>query len=182
MTKYINNLPINAFLSTLLIMGCMTTHVFAQTKLDDATIFAIFDQANMSDVWVGRIGAKKGYTEEVRTLAKMVATDHEAVEQMGRDLAKKLGVIPTPPENDSSAANLAKTVKMLQSKAGAEFDKAYLRHELAFHQSVITAIESTLLPAAQHEDLKALINKVLPGLVHHLAETKAVAAKLGIRK
>lgn len=182
MRKYINNFPANALISILMITGCMTTPIFAETQLDDATIFAIFDQANMSDVWVGRIGAKKGHTEEVRVLAKMVASDHEAVEQMGRELAKKLGVIPTPPENDSSAANLAKTVKMLQSKSGAEFDKAYLRHELAFHQSVITAIESTLLPAAQHEDLKALINKVLPGLIHHLNETKQVAAKLGIRK
>ena len=67
---------------------------------------------------------------------------------MGRDLAKKLGVIPTPPEGDSSIMDYAKAVAMLQSKRGAEFDRAYLQHEVSFHQAVIDAIKGTLLPAA----------------------------------
>jgi putative membrane protein len=80
---------------------------------------------------------------------------------------------------DASAENLAKTVALLQSKSGAEFDEAYLRHEISFHQSVIDAIKSTLLPAVKNEELKKLIDKVLPGFEHHLAATKAAASKLG---
>ena len=162
--------------------GMMSTHGYAGAKLDDATIFAIFDQANTADLWVGRLAVKKGASEDVRMLGKMVAVDHVTVQQMGRDLSTKLGIIPTPPDNDNSAENLAKTVAMLQSKSGTDFDRAYLRHEVAFHQSVVDAIKTTLLPAAENEQLRALINKVLPGFEHHLAETKAVAKKLGVDK
>ncbi len=148
--------------------------------LDDATIIAIFDQANAADIATGKIGAQKGHSEEVRALGRMVATDHEAVLQMGRDLAKKLGITPTPPANDTSVANQEKALAILKSKSGPEFDKAYLQHEIAFHQSVIDAIKGTLLPAIKNEQLKALVNKVLPGFEHHLAATKSAAAKLGV--
>ena len=162
--------------------GMLSTTSYAGAKLDDATIFAIFDQANTADLWVGRLAVKKGVSEDVRMLGRMVAVDHVAVQQMGRDLSTKLGIIPTPPDNDNSAENLAKAVAMLQSKSGTDFDKAYLKHEVAFHQSVVDAIKTTLLPAAENEQLRALINKVLPGFEHHLAETKAAAKKMGIEK
>ena len=32
----------------------------------------------------------------------MLARDHKAVRQQGRDLAKKLGVTPTPPKDDTA--------------------------------------------------------------------------------
>lgn len=152
----------------------------AGENLDDATILAIFDQTNTADVWVGRIAAMKAHSEDVRALGRMVATDHEAVQQAWRDMAKKMAVIPTPPKRDTSAQTLAKTVALLQSKSGAEFDKVYLKHELVFHQSVIDAVTSTLLPAIKNEEFKALVNQAIPGFEHHLAETKMVAKKLGI--
>ncbi len=162
-------------------MAGLSTNVVAATTLDDATLFAIFDQANGADIWTGRLGVKYGHSAEVRELGKMVATDHVAVQQMGRDLAKKLGIIPVPPDNDTSAEKLAETVEMLQSKSGVEFDRAYLHHEILFHQSVINAINTTLLPAVKNDEFKKLIKKVLPGFEHHLAATKAVAEKLGMK-
>lgn len=164
----------------LLGLALSNTPAIAGTKLDDATIFAIFDQANTVDIWTGRLGIKKGNSDEVRSLGKMVATDHEAVQQMGRDLAKKLGIIPTPPDNDTAAENLAETIERLQSASGVDFDRTYLHHEILFHQSVIDAINTTLLPAVKNEEFKKLIKQVLPGFEHHLAATRAAAAKLGM--
>lgn len=162
--------------------GMLSTQSNAGAKLDDATIMAIFDQTNTADLWVGRLAVKKGQSEDVQMLGKMVAVDHVAVQQMGRDLATKLGIIPTPPDNDASAENLAKTVAMLQSKSGADFDRAYLQHEVLFHQSVVDAIKKTLLPAIENQEFRALVTKVLPGFEQHLAETKAAAKKIGIEK
>jgi putative membrane protein len=152
----------------------------AAGTLDDATILAVFDQANSVDVFVGRLGAKYGASEDVRALGRMVAADHVAVQQMGRDLAKKINVVPTPPDDDASVAEYARTVAVLQSKKGADFDKAYLEHELAFHASVIDAIRTTLLPAIRNDELRVLLIAVLPGFERHLAATKAVARKMGV--
>jgi len=165
---------------TLALISGWSINTFAATSLDDATILAIFDQANTAEIGTGQLGAQKGKSEEVRALGKMVMTDHTAVRQMGRDLAKKLGVTPTPPANDTSADALAKTIAMLQSKSGAEFDKVYLQHGIATHQGVIDALKGTLLPSAKSPELKKLINDVMPGFEHHLTAAKAAAKKLGI--
>jgi len=152
----------------------------AAPALDDATILAIFDQANAVDIYTGRLGAKYGSSEEVRALGRMVSSDHVAVQQMGRDLAKKLKTIPTLPDNDSSVADYARIVAQLQSKTGADFDKAYLQYEVAYHQSVVDAIKGSLLPAISNPELKALVKTVLPGFERHLAATKVLASKLGL--
>ena len=155
-----------------------SVHAVATTTLDDAAVFALFDQANTADIWTARLGVKYGHSEDVRQLAKMVATDHESVQQMGRALANKLGIIPSPPVGDSTAQALAKSIAELQAKSGIEFDKAYLRHEIAFHQSVIDTIKGELLPAIKNTELKTLVEKVLPGFQHHLEVTRITARKI----
>ncbi|MEZ5530072.1 MAG: DUF4142 domain-containing protein [Porticoccaceae bacterium] len=170
---------------SIAVMGCVllslgSAWVHAGELLDDATILAIFDEANTVDIWIGRIGLQQGHSDEVRSLAKMVVTDHESVQQMGRDLANSLRIVPTPPANDRSADDLAETVSLLQSKQGVAFDEAYLRREITFHQGVIDAIQQVLLPAIQNDQFKELVEKVLPGFEHHLAATKHAADELGI--
>jgi putative membrane protein len=48
------------------------------------------------------------------------------------------------------------------------------------HQSVVDAVKGTLLPAIKNDELRILMNTVLPGFEHHLAATKAVAMKMGV--
>jgi putative membrane protein len=144
------------------------TPVAPAAALDDPTIVAIFDAANTADVETGTLAAKQGSTKAVRDLAAMFARDHKAVRQQGRDLAKKLGVTPTPPANDNSAKDLAATLKTLKAKHGAEFDRAFLEHEVAFHKAVIDAIHDTLLPAIQNAELKNLVVTVGPAFQAHM--------------
>lgn len=166
---------------SIAVLLCMASGAASAVALNDATIFSIFDQANMADITTARIGVKKAHSKEVRELAQMVATDHEAVQRMGRELATKLGVTPLPPDGDTSVASLARAIANLDSKDGAEFDRAYLLYEIGFHQSVIDAIKGTLLPAIRDDQLRALVTKVLPGFEHHLAATRGAAKKLGIQ-
>ena len=89
-------------------------------------------------------------------------------------------MVPTPPDGDTSVADSAKAIALLQSKRGAAFDRTYLRYEVAFHQAVIDAVKGTLLPAASNPELRTLMTTVLPGFEHHLAATRAAAAKMGV--
>src|SRR5438046_9077544 len=65
--------------------------------LDDRTIVAIFDEANTADIETGALAEKMGASKEVRAVGTRYKEDHTRVRQHGRDLAKKLGVTPTPP-------------------------------------------------------------------------------------
>ena len=139
------------------------------TKLDDPTIVAIFDAANTWDIETGSIAEKKGTTPQVRDYGEMIARDHKAVRQLGRDLAAKLGVTPTPPKNFGMAKDHAAAVTQLQATNGKAFDRAFLQHEVAFHKAVIDAINSTLLPSLQNEEVKNLVKKVAPAFQAHMA-------------
>jgi putative membrane protein len=158
-----------------------TSQPAAVHTLDDAAIFAIFDEVNAADIWTARLGAKKCHAQEVCELARMVASDHEQVQQMMRDLARKLAITPVPPDSDSNAQDHAKAIALLQDKSGAEFDRAYLLHEIEFHNAAVNAVKQTLLPTIQNGEFKALVQKVLPGFEHHLAETAEVAHRLGYK-
>ena len=149
--------------------------------LDDATIVAIFDNANTFDIATGKLAAKRGESNEVRQFGAMLARDHAMVRQQGRDLAKKLGVTPTPPAGDQSARDQAATLHRLGSLRGAEFDRAFLQHEAAFHKDVIAAIKSTLLPAIKNEELKALVVKVAPAFQAHLDMAQNLGKRLATR-
>lgn len=150
--------------------------------LDDATIIAIFDAANTADIETSGLAAQKGQSKQVRDLGRSFAIAHRAVRQQGRDLAKKLGVTPTPPANDNSAKQQAKVMAELRSKSGADFDRAYLEHEVAFHQAVIDAVTQTLLPAIQNQELKTFVTNVAPAFQAHLAEAKKVLNEVKAEK
>lgn len=149
-----------------------------RAALDDATIVAIFDAANTADVETGDLAVQRGNSKEVRDMGAMFARDHRMVRQQGRDLAKKLGVTPTPPKDDQSAKQQAATMAMLRTKHGADFDKAYLEHEVAFHKAVLDAIDQQLLPAIQNEEVKALVQKVAPAFKAHMMAAEALDKKL----
>ena len=146
-------------------------------KLDDPTIVAIFDAANSWDVETGTMAEKKGTTKEVRDYGEMIARDHKAVRQMGRDLAARLGVTPTPPKNFGMAKDHAAAVSQLQAANGKAFDRAFLQHEVAFHKAVIDAINTTLLPSLQNEEVKNLVKKVAPAFQAHMAAAQNLLDK-----
>ena len=158
-----------------------TVEARPQGTLNDGQVLALFDEANTTDIWTARLAMARSQRAEVRDLASTVIADHEAVQHSARDLANKLRVTMTPPAGDESAGALAAGIKALQSKSSAEFDRAYIAHELAFHQSAIDAVRNTLLPAARNEELKSLLKNVLAGFEHHLAATRRVADALGVR-
>ncbi len=151
----------------------------AAGALDDATIVAIFDAANTWDMETSHVALKKSHDRPVRRFAVMMVRDHKAVRQMGRDLAHKLHVTPTPPGKDFALCqDHESAMKTLRSTKGKAFDRAYIDHEVSYHQAVIDAVTNQLLPATQNAEVKALETKVAPNFVAHLAAAKDIQAKL----
>ena len=167
-------------LTSLLAAAALASPLTAQAKpaLDDAAIASIFDLANTADLEMGELAAKQGQSAEVREMGKNFAAAHTGVRQQGRDLAKKLGLKLAPPMDGQMAKDHVAALARLKGLKGAAFDKAYVDHEVAYHQAVIDAVTKTLLPATKNAELKALIESVAPAFVAHLEGAKALQAKL----
>ena len=170
-------LAVGAIVFTMRTSAASPTSV-TRADLDDATIVAIFDGANTADIETGELAVKKGSTKEIRDFGAMLARDHKMVRQQGRDLAKKLGVTPTPPKPDEMAAGHAAAMKKLSAVSGKEFDKTFLEHEVGYHTAVIAAVEKTLLPAIKNAELKDLVVKVAPAFGAHRDAAKNMLSKM----
>ena len=108
-----------------------------------------------------------------------LVTDHTGVNKSATDLAAKLKL---KPEDNPTAQSLKKggdeNVSHLKTLSGPAFDKAYIDHEVAYHQQVIDAMDKTLVPNAQNAELKALLVKVRPAFVAHLEHAKGLQGSL----
>jgi putative membrane protein len=155
-----------------------STSAFAQAP-NDAQIAHIVVTANQVDIEAGKLAAERGTNAEVKAFGEMMAKDHTGVNKLATDLATKLKVTPQDnPTSQSLKAGGNKNVAHLKTLQGAAFDKAYMDQEVAYHQAVLDAVDKTLIPGAQNEELKALIVKVRPAFVAHLEKAKSVAATL----
>jgi putative membrane protein len=151
----------------------------AQGKPSDPQIAHIVVTANQIDVDAGKLAESRSQNKEVKAFARQMVTDHTAVNQQAAALAKKLGV--TPEDNGTSKSlkqGAADTAKKLKGLKGAEFDRAYVDNEVAFHQAVLDAIDKVLVPSAENAELKGLITKVRPAIQAHLDHAKHLQASL----
>src|SRR5438105_3408133 len=146
----------------------------------DPQIAAIVVTANQVDIDAGKLATTKAHAKEVKAFAQQMITDHTGVNKQATELVTRLKV--KPEENDTSRSikqggddNLAK----LKNLKGAEFDRAYVDHEVTYHQTVIDALDKTLVPNAKNEELKALLIKVRPAFVAHLEHARILQAKMG---
>jgi len=147
---------------------------------NDAQIAAIVVTANQVDIDAGKLAESKADNAQVKAFGRQMVTDHSGVNKQATELVTKLGV---KPEDNATAQSLksggADNVKALSSLSGAAFDKAYIDHEVAYHQQVLDAVDKTLIPSAQNAELKALLEKVRPAFVAHLEHAKQVQQALG---
>ena len=145
----------------------------------DAQIAHIVVTANQVDIDAGKLAESKGKSKDVKAFGKQMVTDHTGVNKQATALVTKLKVKPEDnPTSESLKAGGAENVKKLQGLSGAAFDKAYVDHEVAYHQQVLDAIDQTLVPNAKNDELKALIVKVRPAFVAHLEHAKHIQSSL----
>jgi putative membrane protein len=146
---------------------------------NDAQIASIVVTANQVDIDAGKLAQSRGSNPEVKAFGKQMVTDHTAVNKQAVALAKKLKLKPQDnPTSQSLKSGGDKNLKSLEKLKGAAFDKAYLAHEIAYHEQVIDAINKTLIPNAKNEELKQLLVKGLPLFTGHLEHAKQIKASL----
>jgi len=148
-------------------------------KPTDPQIAHIAYTAGVIDVAAARQALAKTSNKDVKDFAENMVRDHEAVNKQALDLVKKLKV--TPEDNDTSkslAKNAAAKLDELAKLKGADFDKAYVANEVAYHKAVDGALETLLIPSASNAELKSLLQTGLKIFQGHEQHAEHVAAEL----
>jgi putative membrane protein len=147
-------------------------------QLTDPQIAHIAYTAGQIDIKAAKQALGKSNNEDVKAFAEDMVLDLEAVKKQALALLNKLNVkpedngdvaffIPGPKDQDGeqvaqffatlAAMEDAEQFEELSKLSGDAFDMAYAENEVTYHQTFNGALEKTLIPAAQNEELKSLL-------------------------
>ena len=169
----------SSLLAAAALMFAAPAAIAADSGPSDAEIAHIAYTAGALDVAAGQQALQKSRDPQVRAFAEAMVRDHQAVNDQALALVKKLGV--TPADNATSQAlskAAGETLAKLGTLDGAAYDRAYIANEVAFHGTVNGALKSTLIPSADNEELKTLLETGLTLFGEHQAHAGQLATKL----
>ena len=148
-----------------------------------ATPEAILSQmnvANTMEIQLSTLATKKAASSKVKQVAQKLVADHSKNREQVRALAQKVNVQLTPSQGGSvSAADSVAMPPDLQGKSGADFDQAFIQHQIDDHESSIQRIQTQILPAVQNDEIKTYLQKTVTDMQGHLTSLKQVQQQLG---
>jgi putative membrane protein len=168
-----------ALLTVSLALGAQAAFAQGGPKPSDPQIAHIAYTAGQIDIKAAQLAGKQSKNKEVRAFAADMLRDHKAVNAQALALVKKLNV--KPEDNDTSRTltqQAAAKEKELRKLKGAAFDRAYAQNEVAFHQQVNGALQTTLIPSAQNPELKDLLSTGLRIFQGHQQHAEQLAQGL----
>ena len=145
----------------------------------DPQIAHIAYTAGVIDIKAAEQALAVSKNDAVRAFATSMVTDHKTVNDLALALVAKLGV--TPEDNDTSKSLVAQSETKsaeLAKLSGADFDKAYVANEVAYHKAVNAAVANLLIPSASNAELKSLLETGLKLFQGHQMHAEHVAESL----
>ncbi len=130
---------------------------------------------NLAEVQMAKTAEQKASNSDVKQLAQKLQQDHQQAEDQLQQVAQKLGVtLPSHPSVKDQAM-----LKKLDGLSGAQFDKAFMKHQVIDHKKDVAKFQREL-NELQNPDLKTWAQNTLPVLQQHLQMAEQDAAKVGV--
>lgn len=171
-------------LASLVVTSCRAPQGVAPdpAALSDANIAAIVVTANTADILYADMALAKSQQPEVRQFATMVKQDHQSINEVVSALLTRLGVTPQMNTLAFDLRDDAETKRLtLRDFEGFAFDSAYAVNEVSYHETLLEAIDTALLPAARNGELRALLVQVRPAVAAHLTHARDLVGKVARR-
>ena len=130
--------------------------------------------AGMKEVKAGKMAASKAASNNVKSFANRMVTDHtKANDQLMQLIKSKNWNIMPPPDAETDPDG------MLAGASGTAFDKTYVSMMVQDHQKAVALFENAA-STAPDPDIKAFAKQTLPTLQQHLALIQSIATKMNI--
>ena len=176
---HISSLLKNSVLTATVCFAAASAMAQSTGKPTDPQIADIAYTAGQIDIEQAIDALKKTHNKAVRAFAEEMIRDHLAVNNKVLALCDKLKV---EPEGNDTSKTMYREASLkreeLRALSGTAFDKAYADNEVAYHEAVNGALESTLIPAAQNAQLKSLLETGLKLFKEHQKHAEKLVDEL----
>jgi putative membrane protein len=156
------------FIAMLLFVAPQTPAPSTRPSVEDQTFVTKAAKDGQAEVELATLAQKKATSEQARTLASQLRTDHERANAELMEIARRKGINVDP----SSTPDQQQVASKLTNLSGADFDRAYTDEMVQAHQRAVQLFED-VSHTGDDPDLKAFAAKVLPTLRHHLEMAQA---------
>jgi putative membrane protein len=128
-------------------------------------------QGDLFEITSSQLALERAESQEVRDFAQQMIDDHTATTEQLTPLASELGVTPPTEPNPMQQFMLAH----LQTLQGADFDTAYMRHQVLSHSAAVDAYTTAAAGGVQNESLVNFASQNLPTIEQHLSMAQQMA-------
>jgi len=145
----------------------------------DPQIVGIVVAADQIDIDYAKLAMSKTKNKQVTDFAQQMITDHSSVSKAVTGLAGKLSLSPEDSETSNSLkAQAQQMTQKLQGLQGKAFERAYIDNEVSYHQAVVNATKTVLVPSAQDAELKSALQGAVPLFEGHLQHAQRVQSAI----
>jgi putative membrane protein len=136
---------------------------------------------NQAEVQLGKLAEQNAQSPEVKKFGEKMQTDHQKGDAKLTAHAETLGISLEGKDFQKAQEEAAETTKKLESKTGAEFDKAYMARMVKDHEGDIKTVKDAQKRAekAKQPELAATLGQLATGMQTHLALAKQTEKSLG---
>lgn len=135
------------------------------TFVDDASA------KGMAEIQTSQLAMDKSQSDDVKSFAQMMITDHTDANQKLAAIATGLNL-----KTASDAELMDKAKKMILQYRDGSFDKAYATNQVKAHEQTIKLFQDEI-KTSQTPELTAFAKDTLPKLQEHLKVAKQLQAK-----
>lgn len=134
-------------------------------------------QGGMAEVQMGQLAQQKGASEAVKEFGRMLEKDHAAANEKLKAIAKERQT-ELPSE---MGAEHQKTIALLNSLSGEEFDRQFIRAQLREHRKDIRDFERAA-ERSMDTDLREFASGTLPALKSHYQKAQEIHGETRSRR
>jgi len=147
--------------------------------LNDPQIVSVLRAVNVAEVDQARMAVGKIQNDSVKKFAEMMIAQHGQGAKNIDALDDKLGYKQTDSQLATElGVKATQTEQQLSKATEASIDKLYILGQVDAHRVVLDAIDTRLVPAARHEDVKSLLQTTRPVVAGHLEQAQQILATL----
>ena len=140
----------------------------------DADFLIAAHQANLTQIRVGRIAARKAGTGAVRDLGRQFATYHRKLDVQVRKAAGALGVrLPSEPNSEQLTL-----IQQYRTAPATELDRLFVDSQLLAHQHALKLVR-IVLKVGTEPAVRQIVTAAAPVVQKHYAALVSAQQRIG---
>jgi len=147
--------------------------------LADQEIVTKAGVSNASEIAVSNLAADRATSEEVKSFARDMIADHQALQGSLDSLAVRLDIAAAPPRGDTLQAAFDRRRDELQGgSAGEEWDRQFMELQVSMHENALDVLNQGAT-SAHDPDIRNTLQQAVSVVQGHLDRARQLHESLG---